>query len=127
MGDFLIEFVFAAGIRLLDLCEEAKQCEIEVVRIAVRTQNVLGTLKDAAEHFDKQTGLEASLLELKGVFENVHALVGRCAIPESFAKRASLAVMKRGNPNQQALVRAERRLEQITQVNREFTCYPVVG
>lgn len=45
MTDTLIQFVFGAGLRLLDLCEEAKQCEAEVIRIAVRTQNVLGTLK----------------------------------------------------------------------------------
>lgn len=41
----LVEFVFAAGVRVLNLCQEAKQCEAEVIRIAVRTQNVLGTLK----------------------------------------------------------------------------------
>lgn len=45
MGECLIEFVFAAGVRLIDQCEEAKQCETEVIRVAVRTQNVLGTLK----------------------------------------------------------------------------------
>lgn len=45
MAELLVEFVFGAGMRLLDQCGEAKQCEEEVVRIAVRTQNVLGTLK----------------------------------------------------------------------------------
>lgn len=31
-------------------------------------------------------------------------------------KRASLVVMNRGNPNRMALIKAEKRLEQITQV-----------
>lgn len=117
MIDFLLEFVFAAGVRLIDQCELARQCEVEVVRIAVRTQNVLGTLKDAREHFEKQAGLEASLLELKAVFESVHSLVGRCGVPVSLAKRASL-MWQRGNPNKLALVNAEKRLEQITQVRK---------
>lgn len=120
MIDFLLEFVFAAGVRLIDQCELARQCEVEVVRIAVRTQNVLGTLKDAREHFERQAGLEASLLELKAVFESVHSLVGRCGVPVSLTKRASL-MWQKGNPNKLALVNAEKRLEQITQV-RYFLC-----
>lgn len=74
--------------------------------------------KDASEHFDKQTGLEASLIELKSLFESIHALVGRCGLPERFAKRAQMAVMNRPNPNRTALINAERRLEQITKVGQ---------
>eukprot|EP00752_Nemacystus_decipiens_P004091 g3744.t1 len=58
--------------------------------------------------------MEASLLELKTLFESIHALVGRCGLPESMVKKASLVVLNRANPNKQALINAEKRLEQIT-------------
>lgn len=60
--------------------------------------------------------MEASLLELKTLFESIHALVGRCGLPESLVKKASLVVLNRGNPNKAALINAEKRLEQITHV-----------
>lgn len=112
----LATFVFGTGMRVLEMCQEAKQCQVEVARIAVRTQNVLGTLKNAGEHFSDEAQLETSLLELKGVFEILQSLVGRCGLPTSFSKRASTAMLKRKNPNKQALADAEARLEQITKV-----------
>lgn len=62
--------------------------------------------------------MEASLVELKTLFESIHGLVGRCGLPESLAKRASLVMLNRVNPNKQALENAEKRLEQITHVRR---------
>lgn len=117
MADFLLDFVIGAGVRLVDQCEEARQCEVEVVRIAVRTQNVLGTMRDARNHFDGHVGLEASLLELKDVFESVNVLVGRCGVPASLKQRAGL-MFQWENPHKEALINAEMRLEQITQVQR---------
>lgn len=55
-------------------------------------------------------------MELKGLFESIHALVGRCGLPEKFTKRAQMAMLNRPNPNRTALINAERRLEQITKV-----------
>lgn len=75
-------------------------------------------MQDASEHFHKNTGIEASLLELKTLFESTHALVGRCGLPENLLRRASL-VLNRGNPIKDALINAEKRLEQITQVRKK--------
>lgn len=85
-------------------------------------------MQDASEHFHKNTGMEASLLELKTLFESTHALVGRCGLPENLLRRASL-VLNRGNPIKDALINAEKRLEQITQVrkNENTAVTAVVG
>lgn len=100
------------------MSKEAKQCEVEVARIiAVRTQNVLGTLDCAGGHFSEQAGLEANLLELiKSVLENVQGLVGRCGPSKMPKKRIRDAMFKQSNPNKQALIDAERKLEAITKV-----------
>ena len=75
MAENLVTFVLSTGITILEMSKEAKQCEVEVARIAVRTQNVLGTLDAAKKHFSEQAGLEVSLLELKSVLESVKVLV----------------------------------------------------
>ena len=117
MGDALIQYVFSAGFRLIDQCEEARQCEVEVVRIAVRTQNVLATLRDAQEQSREVTCLEVGLLELKSVFEDVHGLVNRCSNTLTLRGKASMMVQRGPNPNKAALIKAEKRLERVTQVS----------
>lgn len=115
MAEHLVAFVLSTGMTVLEMSKEAKQCEVEVARIAVRTQNALGTLDAARKHFSEQAGLEANLLELKGVLENVRVLVGRCGTPK-MPKRIKDAVLKQRNPNKRALIDAEKKLEAITQV-----------
>lgn len=117
MAEHLAAFAFGTAIRVLDMSKEAQQCEMEVARVAVRMQNVLGTLDHAGGHFTEQAGLEANLLELKGVLENVKVLVGRCG-PPKIPKRIKDAVLRQRNPNRQALIDAEKKLEVITQVRK---------
>lgn len=119
MIDFLLEYVIGAACRTVKLCEEAKQCQVEVARIAIRTQNTLATLRDAQEQFERQAHvLEASLLELKEVFEDIHGLVGRCNLPSiPWREKVSRVVVPIGsNPTKEALINAEKKLERITQV-----------
>ena len=115
MAENLVTFVLSTGITILEMSKEAKQCEVEVARIAVRTQNVLGTLDAAKKHFSEQAGLEVSLLELKSVLESVKVLVGRCGTPK-MPRRIKDAILKQKNPNKQALIDTEKKLETITQV-----------
>ena len=112
----LVSFVFGAGMRVLDISRDAKQCEIEVARVAVHTQHVLATLEKAQCHFGEEAGLDESLLELKNVFENLKALVGRCRVGLSKAARARMIATGRPNPNKEALQIAERKLGENTQV-----------
>lgn len=119
MIDFLLEYVIGAACRTVKLCEEAKQCHVEVARIAIRTQNTLATLRDAQDQFKQQAHvLEASLLELKGVFEEIHGLVGRCNLSSmAWREKVTRVVVPMGaNPTRDALINAEKRLERITQV-----------
>lgn len=109
----LLHFVYATGVRLIEKCEVAKQCESEVVRIALRTQNVLGTLESSSSEFVENIELRSSLLELKELLETLHALVERCKFPVTLSGRAAL-LLQRKNPNQEALIRAELKLERVT-------------
>lgn len=114
VGLELLHFVYAAGVAVLQKCEVARQCETEVVRIAVRTQNILASLQDATQHFSESVELRRSLLELKEIFENVSSLVDRCKRPVTLGGKAK-TILQRKNPNHEALIQAERSLEQITQ------------
>lgn len=111
----LASFVYGAGMEILDRCQEAKQCEAEVTRVGLRTQNVLARLEDAQKHFADQAGLDANMYELKGVLENVKALVIRCGISRT-KNRSKLSALRRVNPNKKALIEAEQKLQGITEV-----------
>lgn len=111
----LASFVYGAGMQVLDRCQEAKQCEVEVARVALRTQNVLARLEDAQKHFVDQAGLDANMYELKGVLENVNALVTRCGISRT-KNRSKISALRRVNPNKKALIDVEQKLKGITEV-----------
>ena len=100
------------------MCREVKQCELEVARIAIRTQNALASLELAKKHFGGQAeGLDANLIELKDVLENVKGLVGRCSLSKK--KRVKIVGLGQSNPIRDSLMNSERKLEEITQVRED--------
>ncbi|CAM9456716.1 unnamed protein product, partial [Laminaria digitata] len=84
--------------------------------VAVHTQNVLATLEKARDEFGDQAGLDVSLMELTSVFDTVNTLLERCKGGLSKTKRARIIALGHRNPNKVALINAEIRLKEITQV-----------
>lgn len=110
--DTFVGYALQAGMAVIEACEVANQCESEVVRISLRTQNILSTLKTACDHFPESTGLQAKILELREIFEDLRVLLGRCARPKGIAAKASRLI--NAETNRLGLLKAERELERLT-------------
>lgn len=108
----LVALIYNTGSGVIDQCKAVQQCPREAARIALRTQNVLGLLRGAAEEFVGNVALERSLLELREALEKIAQLVERCTQPARFSAK-SLRVF-RITATKENLLSAEEGLERVT-------------
>ncbi len=83
----LVALIYEAGGVVINQCKIVRQCPAEAARIAVRTQNVLGLLREAAEEFSGNVALETSLLQLRSILQRVIVLVERCKKKHSLSAK----------------------------------------
>lgn len=67
----LVALIYEAGISVIHQCKLAKQHPTEASRIAMRCMNILGELKEASGRFEGNVTLQASLIELRNLLEQV--------------------------------------------------------
>ncbi|CAM9398970.1 unnamed protein product [Scytosiphon promiscuus] len=108
----LVALIYNTGSGVIDRCKIVQQCPREAARIALRTQNVLGLLRDAAEGFAGNLALERSLLELREALEKIAHLVERCTQPARLSMRVLRAF--RITATKESLLAAEDNLERVT-------------
>lgn len=109
----LVSLIYKAGGVVIEQCSLVRQCPEEAARIAMRTQNVLAMLRNAADGFAGNVPLETHLLELRQLLEMTREVVARCKRPKRFS--AKVRRMFRIRATRDALVNAEMQLERITQ------------
>lgn len=74
----VITFIYKVAEEILSRIEQAKECPREAERIALRTQNLIGTLHAAARTFHNDAALMAKLVELRTFLDSVPPLLEQC-------------------------------------------------
>ncbi|CAM9568738.1 unnamed protein product [Discosporangium mesarthrocarpum] len=108
----IVTLVYGVGSAVITKCGEAKQCEVEAGRIAIRTQNILATLQSAVNTFKEDIGLCRNLLKLKEILEIAQDWVGRCSRRGSMKGRITANI--RSGTTRAKLVDLETDLERLT-------------